>query len=228
MTKNLVARNTEQDLRTAYLLAFDNFSTTPVEVGDAVKGNSRYGRELLGTLVHGGIVCDTRVNGDEMVWQCTETYDNTERETAIETFENWLNSRTPEAPKAKAVLPAWAHGCRCNCGFPTNNPKSNYLPGHDARHAGIVGRAILAGGNKAELLATLPTEALRAKAANMTGKKARKANRPADVVPTQGNVRIGRWVYAATKTGEVVEYTTKKGESKTANAEQAARFVPAS
>lgn len=235
MAKNLTARNTENDLRTAYLLAFDNFSTDPIEVGNAVNGNSRYGRELLGTLVQGGIVCDTLVNGTDQVWQACQTYDSISRDEAIRIFEQWLDSQAPEAPKAKAVATNLV-GCKCGCGELANKGRT-YRPGHDARHAGQVGR-LMAEAFKVNnpelaegLLLTLPTAALRFKAKGVALKaaqgkgKARKATKAAAApVSEQGSVKVGRWTYDATRTGDVVTFTNAKGEAKEANAKQAASF----
>ncbi|MEJ1088318.1 hypothetical protein WDU99_08315 [Microbacterium sp. Mu-80] len=54
--------------------------------------------------------------------------------------------------------------CACTCGEPVG-PKATYRPGHDARHAGMVARAVVENPKQAKaLLATLPSDALRAKA----------------------------------------------------------------
>lgn len=54
--------------------------------------------------------------------------------------------------------------CACTCGEQVG-PKAMYRPGHDARHAGAVARAIAADPKQTKaLLATLPSDALRAKA----------------------------------------------------------------
>jgi hypothetical protein len=61
--------------------------------------------------------------------------------------------------------------CRCGCG---QKVKGLYKQGHDARHAGNVAREALAAGADAdlnEILAKLPTEALRIKAANMVASR---------------------------------------------------------
>jgi hypothetical protein len=59
-------------------------------------------------------------------------------------------------------------GCGCGCGQPNVRGKASYLSGHDARHAGQVGRAIIADPAKAaDLLKALPTEALQRKALGM-------------------------------------------------------------
>lgn len=52
--------------------------------------------------------------------------------------------------------------CRCGC-TQTVGKNSNYKPGHDARHASAVAQAAHDTGNR-DLLKTLPSAALRAKA----------------------------------------------------------------
>lgn len=78
---------------------------------------------------------------------------------------------TTETVKAKVERPA----CRCGCGETTSG--GSYRPGHDARHAGKVGRAIAAGGDPVSLTAALPTEALVKKA---LGFAERMASKPED------------------------------------------------
>lgn len=239
MAKNLVTRNTEVDLRTAYLLAFDNFSTTPVEVGNAVNGNSRYGRELLATLVNGGLICSTFVNNDEEVWQTLQTYDSIDRAEAIRIFEQWLNSQAPEAPKEIKPVTNLAE-CKCGCGELANKNR-DYRPGHDARHAGVIGRAMATefAANRADkaeaLLVQLPSAALRIKAKGVALKAAegksrtRKATKSPKVeAPTTeiGTLKIGRWTYPAVrhiKSGQV-RWERKDGSTVLATAKQAPAF----
>ncbi|WP_147262046.1 DUF429 domain-containing protein [Blastococcus sp. TF02A-26] len=62
--------------------------------------------------------------------------------------------------------------CRCGC-HEQVSPGARYRPGHDARHASQVGRAMIAAGAEdPALLATLPSEALRAKARAMLDRSA--------------------------------------------------------
>ena len=67
--------------------------------------------------------------------------------------------------------------CLCGCGSPTGR---NYRPGHDARHASMVGRKLAAAGDdvtsahRDALLLKLPSDALRAKASSIAaGRKVR-------------------------------------------------------
>jgi hypothetical protein len=76
-----------------------------------------------------------------------------------------------------------ASGCRCGCGEQVGRG-ARYRPGHDARHASQVGRAMIAAGAEdPELLAALPSEALRAKPA--PGLRPPAYPRP-DVTPSEG------------------------------------------
>jgi hypothetical protein len=223
------------DLRAAYLLAFDNFSTDPVEVGNHLNRNSRYGRELLGILVdQAHLVNDTYVNGtaDSHVWQCNDTYDSTDRAAAEATIDEWLNSKfQAEVADTKAASatkkktkdtsnPAGLPACLCGCGEIANRGR-NYRPGHDARHAGVVGRKYADSGD-ADLLLVLPTAALREKARKIAIKAVernlRKPNlgRPTKVAKderTVGTVKVGRWVYPAMKDAAngVVRNTKRDG-----------------
>lgn len=65
-----------------------------------------------------------------------------------------------------------AAGCRCGCGEQVGRG-ALYRPGHDARHASRVGRAMIAAGAEDPgLLAELPSDALRAKARAMLNRTA--------------------------------------------------------
>jgi len=74
--------------------------------------------------------------------------------------------------------------CLCGCDLQVA-PKASWLPGHDARAAGVAARAALAG--DASLISALPSEKLQAKAttlaakwtAEATAKAERKAEREA-------------------------------------------------
>lgn len=80
---------------------------------------------------------------------------------------------TPKAPTAAKAAPVRS-ACRCGC--KATGPGA-YRPGHDARHAGQVGRFLLTGPTPAEAktaLAALPTDALRDKARGMAKTAAAK------------------------------------------------------
>lgn len=83
------------------------------------------------------------------------------------------------APAAVKAKPAPAN-CGCGCGAPTITAKASFLPGHDARFAGMVGRGEVV---PTEAQAALITERLQGKidgiAATAKKKAAVKAAREA-------------------------------------------------
>lgn len=94
---------------------------------------------------------------------------------------------TTPAPQAKgtavpATKPA-PRNCGCGCGAPTVTSKATFLAGHDARHAGNIGRALAANPNDAQAKAARDsaTPKLQAKIdkvrATAEGKAAVKAAR---------------------------------------------------
>lgn len=73
------------------------------------------------------------------------------------------------APATKAPAPK---PCLCGCGIPTIRPDARYRSGHDARHAGEVGRSDLSEAKVRELFAGAPK--LLAKALAVRETAARK------------------------------------------------------
>lgn len=246
------------DLRTAYLQAFDSFSLTPGDIVESSEGrvNMRYARELLGTLVTANLLTVTDVNGEEDVWQVSNpgTYDNHTREEAEAVIDQWLSSTNPtesgSKPAAKkkdtkmnTKTPDTVHPCYCGCG--ENVPsKSFYRPGHDARHAGVVGRKIAAnattpGFDRRELLNDLPSDRLIAKAEAIAEKAMEKADakikREAEKAaakaaktepqPEEGIVKVGKAEYAATRLPDGTVKYFKGDEEKVASKSAAATFT---
>lgn len=220
------------DLRKAYLLSFDEFSTDPQEVADLVNGNVRYARELLGVLTTNNLLTATDVNGDGDVWQVIDpgTYDDHTRDEAEAVIDAFIakhlltTAKKATAPKSKPdSVTADGSPCLCGCGEATGK-KSNYRPGHDARHAGNVGRAIAAeyatpGFDRRELLAVLPSDSLKAKAEAIAEKAVEKANKKsakAGPVVEEGIITVGKNEVAALRTDGVVSRVDGKAVSKTA------------
>lgn len=173
---------TFNDLRTAYLLTFDDFAIIPsdlvVHTEDRI--NLRYARELLGVLVTQGLVVTDENGEGEDVWQTyPDTYDNIDREEAIRRFDETFKTTTAKDKTMTKTAETAVHPCYCGC--KENVPaKSFYRPGHDARHAGVVGRQIAANANvkgfdRRELLNNLPSERLVAKAEAIAEKAFEKA-----------------------------------------------------
>lgn len=236
---------TAKDLRTAYLLAFDSFATDPREVAGMIgqHDNIRYARELLGVLTSAGFTAVENVNDEGDVWQVVNpgTYDTHSRDDAEAVIDAWLASKAAVAPEPEKPstgggtstskpesVTAEGSPCLCGCGEATGK-KSNYRPGHDARHAGQVGRAIAAefgtpGFDRRELLKALPSEALRDKAEAIAEKATAKANKGAassvkpDAEPKteEGTITVGKDEVAAIRTDGVVTRVDGKSVSKTA------------
>jgi len=200
-----IANHLAADLREVYLHAFDDFA---IDAGDVVDSeysagriNNRYARELLGVLVNAELLSIQDVNGETDVWQVATpgTSDNHQRNEAEAAIDAWLAehkmyitqaNKTPTPQKEKPVTAAKPtvgfKQCLCQCGSNVP-PKSNYKPGHDARHAGSIGRTLAALDPVERALSTvldlLPTDALRQKALGIeatarekAGKKAAKAD----------------------------------------------------
>ena len=102
----------------------------------------------------------------------------TTRRPADEGFPPAPEKGKPAATPASAPKPAPAN-CACGCGKPTITAKAVFLSGHDARHAGNVGRGLAAGDASAvEAFAALSPR-LQAKAEGVRATAERKANEKA-------------------------------------------------
>jgi len=169
------------DIRTVYVYVNDHPGTAPADItSEYTKINVRYAREMLGLLAREGLLIDTEDGG-------YETPVKMDTGDALDTVNQWLGTQPtteakPEtakpATKKAASKPTNATGkCLCGCGEAV--AKSNYRPGHDARHAGNVGRQVAEDvinttkkgavphadlETDADRFADLPTDALKAKA----------------------------------------------------------------
>ena len=244
------------DLRFVYLLAFDSHAITPGDVTDASEGriNNRYSRELLATLTRAEMLAFTVVNGEEDVWQVLNpgTYDTATREEAEAAIDRWLSNTNPTESGSKPAAqkdrtmtketPNEVHPCYCGC--KENVPsKSFYRPGHDARHAGQIGRqAALLDPQSTEysdLLNELPSDRLVAKAKGIEAKAREKADAKAqreqakeakkaaksEPVNEEGIVKVGKTEYAATRTPDGVVKYFKGDEEKVASKAAAKTFT---
>lgn len=149
-----------------YMQIFDEFAVVITDADDRERTQvivDYLNREFAARKIDQTIVRDG-VNGEYEVWQCFQTYDSISRDEAEARFDAIWSTQHPMRPiKTEAQSTTVASvGCRCGCGGTPTKGKG-YLPGHDARHAGAVARAIL-GTGRADLLNTLPTQALRDKA----------------------------------------------------------------
>lgn len=231
------------DLRAAYLQTFDSFSLVPSDIVESSEGrvNARYARELLATLVQAKLVGIEDVNGEGDVWQVIDpgTYDNATREEAEARIDAWLGgtksaevqtpkSHTSSSGGSRLKVKNESGTCRCGCGEPT---KSNYRPGHDARHAGMIGRAIAAG-EGADRITELPSPALQAKArriAELAVEKTEKKDKEIEEPITtheHGIVKVGKTEYIAERDSDgTVFYLLLSGDKKIASKTAAKSFT---
>lgn len=179
-----------QDIKTTYLLIFDAHGSTPGDVVDASDGrvNMRYSREMFGVLAQAGLTYEDDETGDDLTFVVDDT--GMDRDDAEAKIDAWLvkvgattdsRAKTP-TPKTKAPHDKM-HDCYCGCEEQVP-AKSFYRPGHDARHAGNVGRAIFArygeDGFNVEFewgpaLSALPSDRLKSKATDLANRLIAKA-----------------------------------------------------
>lgn len=84
---------------------------------------------------------------------------------AIEGLKQRKSTNEDGTPKVKTPRTTKGNGPACKCGCGDKTAGGNYLPGHDSRHlAALVDQVRNGGlGDRAELRAQLPSDALRAK-----------------------------------------------------------------
>lgn len=233
------------DLRKTYLTIFDNFAMNNSELADEMgKGfNTRYVRELAGALQHGGLVLITEDGDGADVWQTIQTYDDITREEAEAKFNEWAKVKPPSPVNATSTSsPARSagkaasrepHECLCGCGEVLTT-RSLYRPGHDARHAGQVGRAvaeIMNGGHDEgdqieidRLYGTLGSDLLRSKAERVADNANRKnlAKAKPEYPDVDGIVKVGKNEYPAKREASGVVRFLKPGATEWATASKTA------
>lgn len=148
--------------------------------------NVRYARELIGVLVRMDLISETSdVDGDAFEADHWDTLEDAE--AAFRSVFPHLPARKDPGTVSRngrppAESPAGLRkGRLCACGCGEHPSGGAYRPGHDARHVSkVVKEMVTATGSgrkaeQAQALATLPTEALRAKAQASYDRKAAKA-----------------------------------------------------
>lgn len=250
--------NQREDLRAVYLAIHASAITTDIpEVAAELKLKRQYVKELVGVLeTHSDrdgnafVVVNAEPgesgNDSAHVWyQTFYTWDS----RTVDEMEHWFDLHFPAlvdpehvkaikdmvpAPQTpqNATNPADLPLCRCGCKVPVNARNRNYLPGHDARHAGQVGKAIAEqdpdSDKRETMLAVLPTDALRRKASDIADRRLQKAaaktqstrsqqrkagKSEAEIEKVQdidGTVKVGRYELRAvqnSKSGAVVYFT---------------------
>lgn len=258
MATTLNLTETGQHLRDAYLHVVDYTATNPTDMAEEMDINVRYARELMATLKAGGLLTIDTVDGED-IWQPSEGHpEDLDPDLAQSIIDEWLvkngqiedddpepepeptsKTKAKPAPKPKPQAnPADLPLCKCGCGTPVGR-KSNYKPGHDARHAGNVARQIADNpGERDMLLATLPSDKLRVKARDMADRLLAKdasgstsgrksATKRIVVEETLGQVKRGKTWYPGKIVNGVLYRNTKKDGTGTWNeADQASEFIP--
>lgn len=219
------------ELREIYLMAFDNLAVDPMtveqETGERI--GSRFARELIGTLAQANVLVEGEIGG-ETIWQTAFSVDDTDRAEVEAFIDDFLGiKKAKPAKKASAVRPAARtkdegyHACYCGCG--ENVPaKSFYRPGHDARHAGQIGKALGAMDQPSDadvkkMVADLPSDRLVDKALRIADAQRAKRNKKASPTFTEGTAKVGKNQVKARMTNdgiEVLDGAEWKPASKTA------------
>lgn len=240
------------DLRKVYLHAFDATVTDPATVEEEVEGiNTKYAREILKVLTDGNLLVLDPIEDGVDAWQPNLNMDSNDRKDAEAAFDDWANENGLQVAETKAKSPkrndVGVHPCNCGCGEQVGG-KSFYKPGHDARHAGNIGRLVASTGDKKHLQ-DLPSPALVAKAekiaANVNAKadakrkaehekaeaKAQKARDKANATPSpeveHGHVKVGKGRFEAVRHPDgSVEYRSTDGSMKEASASATKSFKP--
>lgn len=221
-----MADNTDLIKAYEFIVGKDQF--LPSDLADEFGHNMRYSREIIGVLMSKKLATLNTSTDLDYYEPVLPKGMASPREFGLKRLGLKEDAvRQPKAGKsATSSRPKVDHGeyhpCGCGCGEMVP-PKSNYRPGHDARHAGQIGREIAAnyavkGFDRRELLAKLPSDALKAKAEKIAEttiakaeRKGRKDVEPVDVAE-EGLIKIGKTEYPATRsltTGEVTRVDGK-------------------
>jgi hypothetical protein len=112
--------------------------------------------------------------------------------TTLPTAKESKGKATPSTAPAPTPNPAPAApagvACPCGCGQ-TANPGRVYRPGHDARHAGQVGRALVANTEGAEAALASLAPALQKKARDFADRQARIAKAKAEAAKIRAQAK---------------------------------------
>lgn len=218
-------RDQSADLNAAFAYIEREAVADVLGIAGALGSGTRYAREIAATLVRLGVATERDEAGT------FEVVEGADLEAALDSMS--ADDATEDLDTKPATRVGNLVKCLCGCGAYTNHPKSSFLPGHDARMAGNVARAIanhagVPGGDwEDELLATLPSQALRVKAAAHAARLRAKGTATAAPKVETGTVKIGRWTYGATRENGVVTYRLKDArEVRQATEKQAATFTP--
>lgn len=245
------------DLRKVYLHAFDATVTDPATIDEEVDGvNTKYARQILKVLTDGNLLVMDQIEPGTDAWQPNLNMDTNDRKDAEAAFDEWANENGLQVKTEKASRPARAdvgvHGCYCGCGEQVGG-KSFYKPGHDARHAGMIGRLVASTGDTKHYN-DLPSDALKTKAQGIakraidkedakrkaasdkgeakrqsaSAKEQTKTNATKVQYPENGKVRVGKGTFEARRAKDgTVTYKSTDGEWKPASATATKSFKTA-
>lgn len=210
-------RNHRTDALTAFTHILGHPGADVMDVAGALGSGARTAREVA-TLLLGMLA----IEGDDATGGYRACAGLTVEDVAAAWDARVAAAANEAAAKGEDLGDATRVGnmrkCRCGCGAYTNHPTSTYLPGHDARHAGNVARAIVADPTaRISQLQTLPTERLREKASALVERWVAKAAAK-DATPARtfvpGSVKVGRWTYPARSWSDgTTERNTKRDGS---------------
>lgn len=98
----MTSQTRREQLKTAYLIAFDNFATDAPEVAKALGIKPAEATKLFRQLERKGIAASTKVNEDKtLTWQATPTYDDISPEQAEAVFDETFPTEVADAPAKK-------------------------------------------------------------------------------------------------------------------------------
>lgn len=210
------------DLIKAYEYVAKREAFLPSDLADDLGFNMRYAREIIGVLMSKKLAILDTSNPDFDYYVAVTPSDPFEiRSYGMKKLglkeDEVRQPKTPKEPKmassttTKTKDTSNYHPCNCGCGENVP-PKSNYRPGHDARHAGVIGRAVAETGDTG-LYKDLPTDALKAKAQGIAEKAVAKAGKR--------EIKAGK--SPSVKPSEVRESTHEEGTIKVGKTERAAK-----
>lgn len=220
----MITVDSRKDLNSLFISIFETFSLHPENVVE-LPWPTTYTRQMLATLVKAGLV-HTEEADDGTYYQCLHTYDEINVDEAQRQFDEWFDNNATSTEgtsmtttaSTRTAKSATLTPCYCGC---KGMSKGFYLPGHDARHAGQVGRAIAAnyttkGFDRRTLLNDLPSEKLVAKAeriAETAIAKIEKKAKPSVKEDEHGIVKVGKTEYVAVREASgLVRYLTADGD----------------
>lgn len=225
MNKTVV--ESRDDLSRLLGQVFDSFSLHPETIhNDDWPWPVNYTRQMLATLVRANIVTTAEDGEGETYWQCWKTYDDHEFAEVLGDFDAWFNANASsiEGGNVTASTGSSIEGkpdtntpCFCGCGEAC---KGFYRPGHDARHAGNIGRLVaqdtLAGeDDPARHYNDLPSDKLVDKARKIADKAVERDGKSIKgPVHQEGIIKVGKTERVARKfsASNAVSYLNDGGE----------------